>query len=141
MHYAGLSLPLFIVDVSAWSHYGSGKVLTAYIDQIASNGVIMTCPPVSLEYCFMARNQTEHEVFSLRMTRLKQPEVHPNVSDVLGVQSALWGRGLVRAAGSMDTLIASYALLHNATVISCDRDYGYISTALDGALKYVRLRP
>lgn len=141
MRYGGLSLPLFIVDVSAWSHYGSSKALTTYIDQVASNGVIMTCPPVSLEYCFMARNQAEHEVLSSRMTRLKQPEVHPDVSDVLAVQSALWSSGFVRAAGSMDTLIASYALLHNATVVSCDRDFGYISTALDGALKYVRLRP
>lgn len=89
----------------------------------------------------MARNKAEHEVFSSRMTRLKQPERHPKVADVLEIQSALWGGGLVRAAGSMDTLIASYALLHDATVISCDRDFGHISTAMDGALKHVRVKP
>lgn len=87
----------------------------------------------------MARNKAEHDTFRARMARLKQAERHPSVSDVLTVQSALWGNGFVPAAGSMDTLIASYALLHNATVVSCDKDYGFISAALGGGLNHVRL--
>lgn len=141
MRAAELSLPLYIVDASAWSHYGTGSAITEYIDEVVSRGVIMTCPPASLEYCFMARNKAEHDDFRSRMANFKQPDRHPEVSDVLEIQSALWGRGLVRAAGSVDTLIASYALLHKATVISCDRDYRHISAALDGALRYVRLIP
>ena len=89
----------------------------------------------------MARNTAEHDAFRDRMARLKQAERHPEVADVLGIQSALWGRGLLRAAGSMDTLIAAYALLHNAVVVSCDRDFGYISTALDGQLQQIQLKP
>ncbi|WP_411731794.1 PIN domain-containing protein [Paeniglutamicibacter sp.] len=141
MRAPALSLPLYIVDASAWSRYGTRIAVTEYIDEVVSRGLIMTCPPASLEYCFMARNKAEHDVFRSRMANFKQPDRHPAVSDVLAIQSALWGSGLVRAAGSLDTLIASYALLHNATIISCDRDYAHISTALDGALNYVHLHP
>lgn len=139
MEIHGASLPLFIIDASAWSRYGSTPEVTDFVDAIGRSGIIMTCPPAALEYCFMARNKAEHDTFRARMARLKQPEVHPPVRDVLSVQSALWGSGLVRAAGSMDTLIATYALLHDATVVSCDKDYGFISAALDGRLKCVRL--
>ncbi|GAA1355735.1 hypothetical protein GCM10009596_03560 [Arthrobacter rhombi] len=135
------SLPLYIVDASAWSHVGSSVEVTTYIEGISHSGIMMTCPPASLEYCFMARDAGEHDVFRARMTKLKQPERDPRVEDVLRVQSALWGSGLVRAAGSMNTLIASYALLHAATVVSCDKDYGHISRALGNELKYVLLRP
>jgi predicted nucleic acid-binding protein len=132
---------LYIIDASAWSHYGSSDEVTRYVDQIGRSGIIMTCPPASLEHCFMARNNAEHDIFRARMTRLKQPERDPRIDDVLRLQSALWASGRVRAAGSMDTLIASYALLHSATVVSCDKDYGYIAQALPGELKYVRLIP
>lgn len=135
------ALPQYIIDASAWSHYGSSPRVTEQIDEISRGGLIMTCPPASLEYCFMARNKDEHDIFQARMVRFKQAVRHPEVKDVLSVQSALWGSGLVRAAGSMDTLIASYALLNNAAVVSCDRDFGYISKALDGRLQHIRLLP
>lgn len=140
MEILGASLPLYLIDVSAWSHYGSTGEVTDYIDGVGSSGIIMTCPPASLEYCFMARNKAEHDLFRARMNRLKQPDRHPLGSDVLLTQLALWRNGLVRAAGSMDILIASYALLHNATLVSCDKDYGFISSALSGGLKFVRLK-
>lgn len=141
MPVAPSALPLYLIDASAWSHYGSSMLVTERIDEIARGGLIMTCPPASLEYCFMARNKAEHDIFRARMSRFKQAERHPETADVLSVQSALWGCGLVGAAGSMDTLIAAYALLNNAVVVSCDKDFGYLSTALDGRLLQIRLKP
>ncbi|EMY33921.1 nucleic acid-binding protein [Arthrobacter crystallopoietes BAB-32] len=137
MEHSTASLPLYIVDASAWSRYGTNRAVTGDLDAIGHSGIIMTCPPASLEYCFMARNAAEHAAFADRMARLKQPEQHPSVSDVLEIQSALWNAGLVRAAGPVDTLIAAYALLHDATVVSCGKDYGHLAAALDGRLKQI----
>ncbi|WP_373457924.1 DUF5615 family PIN-like protein [Paeniglutamicibacter psychrophenolicus] len=141
MNGLGSSLPLYLIDASAWSHYGSRNPVTGFIDHISHRGVIMTCPPAALEYCFMARNKVEHDNYRMRMEKLLQPLVHPTVHDVLVIQSALRGNGLVRAAGASDTLIATYAMLNNATVISCDKDFGHIAAARDGALRQIQLVP
>jgi predicted nucleic acid-binding protein len=45
-----------------------------------------------------------------------------------GSQNALWNRGLLRAAGAMDTLIAAYAIRNKATLLHYDRDFDHIAS-------------
>jgi predicted nucleic acid-binding protein len=50
---------------------------------------------------------------------------------------ALWGSGLVRAAGSVDILIAGYAIANDATVLTADHDFDHIATVSDLQREYV----
>ncbi|MGV0738965.1 hypothetical protein ABQF35_19745 [Mycobacterium syngnathidarum] len=50
---------------------------------------------------------------------------------MIDVQSALRNAGLVRAAGSLDTLIAGYAIVNDATVLAADCDFEHIASVVD----------
>jgi len=56
---------------------------------------------------------------------------------VLDIQSALWNAGLVRAAGSLDILIAGYAMVNNATVLAADHDFDHIARVADLQHEYI----
>lgn len=64
-------------------------------------------------------------------------EHSPEESLVLGIQSALWASGYVRAAGAVDILIAGYAIANDATVLSADHDFDYIAAVIDLNHEYV----
>lgn len=61
----------------------------------------------------------------------------PDESLVLDIQSALWNGGMVRAAGSLDIIIAGYAIVNDATVLAADYDFGYIARVTDLQFEYV----
>lgn len=61
---------------------------------------------------------------------------HPTNQDVLDLQQALWDNGLMRAAGAVDLLVAAYAIVNDATVLSADRDFEAIAQATDGRLRH-----
>lgn len=65
----------------------------------------------------------------------------PDESLVLGIQSALWNAGLVRAAGPLDILIAAYAIRNDATVLTADRDFDHIAQVSDLQHEYVAPAP
>ena len=50
---------------------------------------------------------------------------------------ALWNSGLVRAAGSLDILIAGYAIANDATVLAADHDFDHIAKVTDLSHEYV----
>lgn len=56
---------------------------------------------------------------------------------MLDLQAALWGAGLVRAAGAVDILIAGYAIVNDATVLAADHDFDYIARVSDLRHEYV----
>ena len=61
----------------------------------------------------------------------------PDESLVLDVQSALWNSGFVRAAGAVDILIAAYAIVNDATVLTADHDFDHIAQVTDLQHEYV----
>lgn len=61
----------------------------------------------------------------------------PDESLVLDIQNALWNSGLVRAAGSLDILIAGYAIVNSATVLAADHDFDHIAKVSDLHHEYV----
>jgi len=58
---------------------------------------------------------------------LESDNLAPYVRDI---QLALWAKGLARAAGAEDCLIAAYAIAHRQTVVTCDADFVHIARAL-----------
>ena len=54
----------------------------------------------------------------------------PTPHAALKIQNALWVAGRVRAAGTIDTLIAAYALANDATVLHFDSDFDHIATVI-----------
>lgn len=61
----------------------------------------------------------------------------PDESLVLDIQSALWNSGLVRAAGSLDILIAGYAIVNDATVLTAEHDFDHIAKVADLWHEYI----
>ncbi|MEO8095927.1 MAG: hypothetical protein ABI632_13485, partial [Pseudolysinimonas sp.] len=55
-------------------------------------------------------------------------------------QSGLWGSGLLRAAGAVDTLIAAYAIKNDVTLLHYDRDFEHIASVTP-ALKHQWIVP
>jgi predicted PilT family ATPase len=49
--------------------------------------------------------------------------------------------GLVRAAGSLEILIAGYAIANDATVLTADHDFDHIATVSDLQHEYIAPSP
>ena len=120
----------YLVDNSVWARLASGDpAVTARLRQIERSpaDLIVTCPPQVLEFCHSARTPQEYVEHRDRITLGFPLEHAPDESLVLDIQSALWSAGYVRAAGALDILIAGYAIVNGATVLSADHDFDHIA--------------
>lgn len=120
----------FIVDNSVWWKAGRHPGIASRLRVVSTQDLILTCPPQVLEYSSSARDAAEHAEFCRDMEVFFPAEEHPGQSDVLAIQRALWASGFVRGAGSMDTLIAAYAIANEAIVLTADRDHDHIAAAV-----------
>lgn len=130
----------YLVDNSVWARLGSGDVrITARLRRIerAPADLFVTCPPQVLEFCHSARNPEEHARYRDQISLGFPLERAPDESLVLDIQTALWSAGLVRAAGSLDILIAGYAIVNDATVLAADHDFDHIAAVTDLQHEYV----
>jgi predicted nucleic acid-binding protein len=122
----------YLVDNSAWARYIL-KVpsVVERIDRIVStpSDLFVTCLPQVLEFCHSAPAD-RHDEYHAQITLGFPLEHHPDEGAVLGIQRALWNGGLHRAAGLVDILIAAYACLNDAVVVSCDRDFEHIAAVV-----------
>ncbi|GII98188.1 hypothetical protein CLV28_1384 [Sediminihabitans luteus] len=120
----------YLVDNSVWARVVLRSPLaTARIEQIRRSPAdyFVTCPPQVLEFCHSApagRYAAYREAIGLGFPL----DHHPDEALVLDIQQGLWEGGLFRAAGAIDILIAAYALLNDATVLTADRDFGHIAS-------------
>lgn len=126
----------YIVDQSIWSRVARDPAIEALSLQVARDHTIVTCPPQCLEYCHAAQSPTEYRARRKDMDAMFALRRHPTHREVLDLQQALWDGGLMRAAGTVDLLIAAYAIANDATVLSADRDFDAISRALGGRLRH-----
>lgn len=99
--------------------------------------LFVTCPPQVVEFCHSARSPEEHAHYLEQISLGFPLERAPDETLAVGIQSALWNAGLVRAAGTVDILIAAYAIANDATVLSADRDFEHIAAVSDLAYEYV----
>ena len=129
-------MTIYLVDQSIWSRVDRDPEIAALVSSVARDHTIVTCPPQVLEYCHPAQNPTEYRERRADMELLIALRRHPANGDVLDLQQALWDNGLMRAAGTVDLLIAAYAIANDATVLSADRDFDAIAQATGGRLRH-----
>lgn len=130
----------YLVDNSVWARLASGdsRILTRLRNiERAPSDLFVTCPPQVLEFCHSARNPREYAQYRKQISLGFPLEHAPDESLVLDIQSALWSSGLVRAAGSLDILIAVYAIMNDATVLAADHDFEHIAAVSDLKYEYV----
>lgn len=130
----------YLVDNSVWARLASRDPnITKRLRQIerAPSDLFVTCPPQVLEFCHSAPTPDEHARYRELITLGFPLEHAPEESLVLGIQSEMWTSGLLRAAGSMDILIAGYAIVNDATVLAADHDFEHIAKVCDLKHEYV----
>lgn len=130
----------YLVDNSVWARLASGHPgVTARLQRIerAPADLFVTCPPQVLEFCHSARTPDEHARYREQISLGFPLERAPDESLVLGIQAALWNAGYVRAAGSLDILIAGYAIVNDATVLSADHDFDHIAAVSELRCDYI----
>ena len=134
----------YLVDNSVWARLASGDAgIAARLQRIerAPADLFVTCPPQVLEFCHGARTPEEHARYRQQISLGFPLEHAPDESLVLGIQAALWSSGRVRAAGSIDILIAGYAIVNDATVLSADRDFDHIAAVTNLSHEYIAPSP
>jgi predicted nucleic acid-binding protein len=130
----------YLVDNSVWARLATRDPnIAGRLRRIerAPADLFVTCPPQVLEFCHSARSPEEHVRYREQISLGFPLERAPDETLVLDIQSALWNAGLVRAAGSLDVLIAGYALANDATVLAADHDFDLIATVTDLQSEYV----
>jgi predicted nucleic acid-binding protein len=130
----------YLVDNSVWARLAIGdEGVTARLRGIerAPADLFVTCPPQVLEFCHSARTPEEHAHHREQISLGFPLERAPDESLVLDIQSALWNSGLVRAAGSLDILIAGYAIANDATVLAADHDFDHIARVVELRHEYI----
>lgn len=130
----------YLVDNSVWARAISGDLsMAARLRRIerGSADLFVTCPPQVLEFCHSARTPQEYAHYRDRISLGFPLERAPDESLVLDIQSALWNAGLVRAAGSLDILVAGYAIVNDATVLAADHDFDHIARVADLRHEYI----
>lgn len=134
----------YLVDNSVWARLATGDPgVIARLRRIerAPADLFVTRPPQVLEFCHSARTPEEHARYRERISRGFPLEHTPDESLVLDIQSSLWSSGLVRAAGAVDILIAGYAIVNDATVLTADHDFDHIARVTDLQHEYVAPSP
>jgi predicted nucleic acid-binding protein len=119
----------FLVDNSAWSRLAQGvESVVGRIRSIERNpaDLFVTCPPQVLEFCHSAP-VGKHAEYRAAIGLGFPLEHHPDEETVLAIQAALWDGGLWRAVGPTGIHIAAYAIVNDATVLACDRDFDHIA--------------
>lgn len=119
-----------LIDNSVWARLATDppvvEALTIALDA-ASPDDVLVCPPIVAEIGFSARTAAEHRALMDQLSAFADCPVHPSSQAVLELQNSLWSAGLLRAAGSADTLIAAYAIANGATLLHYDRDFEHLA--------------
>lgn len=119
-----------LVDNSVWQRLPhKPPILVAYRDLISRTHPedLLLCDIQAAEFGFSARNELDHARLSRDLAKFRDCPLTPPVHDVLALQRKIWGAGLVRAVGAVDTVIAAYALANDATVVHYDPDFEHIA--------------
>ncbi len=125
----------YLVDNSVWQKAGRSAAIAARLRSIATQHLVITCPPQVLEYGHSARTPEEYEELRADMEGLLPAFVHPSLQDALEIQQSLWSNGLVRAAGAFDCMVAAYAVTNDAVILTSDRDFAHLERATAGAVR------
>ena len=133
----------YLVDTSVWARLATTPEVAAALKSLverASPDDVLVCPPVALECGFSARTGEHQARIMEQLAAFPECPRHPTRDEATRIQAELWNRGLRRAVGAMDTLIAAYAVKNNAIVVHYDRDFEHISSVVP-ELRHRWIRP
>lgn len=129
---------LYLVDNSVFQRLPHRPQVAAALRSLASSGLFATCLPITLEAGHSATNGVDHaRVIGLLDARLRLPIGDDVERRAIELQAALWSRGLVRAAGIVDLVIAAAAIVHDAIVLHYDADFDHIASVSELAHRWV----
>ena len=123
--------PRYLIDNSVWARLSSNVEVVDAMKarlELARPDNVLICPPAVLEFGFSARTGAEHSSLMSQLATFAECEAHPSVDEALRIQNKMWNRGLLRAAGATDTLIAAYAMKNRATLLHYDHDFEHIAS-------------
>ena len=130
----------YLVDNSVWSRYAAGQVEAVermWLIERTPSDLFVTCPPQILEFCHSARTPLEYRQ-QRELIELGFPlENTPDETLLLDLQEELWRSGKVHAAGALDVLIAGYAIVNGATILTADRDFLQIAAVSELQVEYI----
>lgn len=130
--------PRYIADKSALVRLRYPEV-SAVLSPLILAGEVATCSVIELEILYSARSY--QDLFQTRATRSRAfPLVQMAQADfdrATEVLEALAQRGLHRAAGIPDLLIAAVAERHTLTVIHYDADYEHVASVTGQPMQWV----
>ena len=121
--------PRFLIDNSVWQRQNKPAVKAALTTLLLANSphAVLLCPPVAAEVGFSARGSADHDVVRAALAAFPDCNINPSSALVLELQNSLFKAGLFRAVGAIDTVIAAYAIVNNATVVHYDSDFEYVA--------------
>ena len=125
----------YLIDTSVWgrvSEHAAVRLALRALIEATRPATVLVCPPVAVEYGFSVRSGPDHTNLMQRLSAFPDCPITPSTADVLRIQNALWNGGLLRAVGSMDTLIAAYGIANTATIVHYDSDFEHVAAAVDG---------
>ncbi|GAA4176763.1 PIN domain-containing protein [Gryllotalpicola koreensis] len=125
-------MTVWIIDNSIWARDALDAAVHRRVDALLADpsNLVISCPPQALEYCFSARDIAHYELLRDEMELLARPRYTPDLEDVLSIQQALFEQGTGRGVGVIDILIAAWALVNRAAVLTADRDFDLIARAV-----------
>lgn len=121
---------LFLIDTSAAARAPFHGLLRNIIESLVDDGVAATCAPLDLEAIYSVRDPKNVAVVaSERQEYFVNLAITEQIADrARDVQALLARRGLHRAAGPVDLLIAATAEHYRATVLHYDQDFAHIAS-------------
>lgn len=129
---------LYLVDNSVFQRLPHQPQVADALRSLAASGLFATCLPITLGAGHSATNGVDPaRVVGLMAARRRLPVSDPVERCAIDLQSALWRRGLVRAAGIVDLVIAAAAIVHDATVLHYDADFDHIASISGLAHRWV----
>ena len=125
----------FIVDNSVWARLSTSADVRASLVALVnlhSPSAIMICPPVAAEVGFSARTGSDHDQVMKRLAAFPECPRVPTSADVLDLQNRLWNGGLLRSVCAIDTVIAAYGIVNDATILHYDSDFEHVASVTPG---------
>jgi predicted nucleic acid-binding protein len=129
----------WVADTSAWARASAPEVAASW-EAAAEAGDLVSCPVVTLELLFDARDRSEVERVAVALAALKQAPVTRSVTEAAIAtirQLAAEGSAGSHRVRVPDALIAAAAAERGFGVLHYDHDFDRLATVLGFASQWV----
>lgn len=130
---------LVLVDTTVYSKARHSSRVRADLERFTEACVPAICVPLALELLHMTHSRQEYRRESSNLDKYVNLESIPEVdATARDLQRRLWEGHLQRAAGTVDILVAAFAIVYRAIVLHDDEDYVHLRS-VDSRLMHWRV--